>query len=63
MKRVRIFYGTVTSVEYDVNYFLRSHDSEIIDIKIVPAQYDQWTKVMVIYDEPEDDCSGGAEMC
>lgn len=63
MKRVRIFYGTATSVEYDVNYFLRSHDSEIIDIKIVPAQYDQWTKVMVIYDEPEDDCSGGAEMC
>lgn len=63
MKRVKIFSGTICNVEYDVNKFLQRHDGEIIDIKIVPAQYDQWTKVMVIYDEPEDNCSGGAEMC
>lgn len=63
MKQVKIFSGLISNVEHDVNDFLWRHDGEVVDIKIVPAQYDQWTKVMVIYDEAEDNSGGGAGTC
>lgn len=60
MKQVKIFSGPTRNVEYYVNDFLRSHDGEIIDIKIIPTErsYDNSNngaiKVMVIYEEKED---------
>lgn len=54
MKQVKIFSGLISNVEDDVNDFLWRHGGEIVDIKIVPAQYDRWTKAMVIYDEKEE---------